>query len=204
MSLHEVKCPVVLGFTDAPQLVITNMWNALYGKSADGCVADYGSFRDEPISNALTSSDQDVQSAARCTFDEFSMSLINPFVRKIFTRGLFVAADDSQAQCLGASVDGVNVNTLNFAGRLLTTIARGQSDDAGYRQITFATIPEEPARINIISFRGHRDELLGLIETASVLFKNSQEGFAAMQPDQVYFAGVPIGEARKPTPPSVG
>lgn len=203
MSYFNRKCPIISVLDPEQQAKIQVMWNALHLRPTEGePVSGYGgSYIKHPVYQTLLDKEPSVAAAAQLIFSDFEDTLTNAFVGKIFARGLFAAVEDAQFRCMGVDVGSVSIRTLDTMGRLLITLSRGQDDQSpDYRMVSFLTTPNTPAQLQVISFCGCRDELLTLIEDASVPFKDFPAGYTAMRPSNALFAGIPVGEKKNQRP----
>lgn len=116
--------------------------------------------------------------------------LINDFLTKIYSRGLCKEADDSEYKNLVSKENEISVISLCLCETQIVTISKGVEYTPEYRQVSFASLIDEPySTLYLRSIECSYEEALGLIDQAS---KRFERGDTVMQRRNVGYAGVII------------
>ncbi len=155
---------------------------------------------DKIIISSLCDESPDVSRLNEDMYNDKCNAFKKDFVRLVFARGLYAAAEDSTSSTLTLATresdNDIHIATLSTIGRLLTTIHAGKPGTESFRQISFMCPDDDPSNLHVNSFEGTAKGLSELIKKAGRHFEDFKKGYNAMRPDSVVFAGVEIGERK--------
>lgn len=116
--------------------------------------------------------------------------LVNTFLNKIYSKGLFKEADDSEFKNLISKENGVSVISLWMCGVQIITISKGEETKNEYRQVSFTAHTDEPyTSLYLRSIEGDYQDAVELINQASERFKS---GSNVMRKGEVGYASIVV------------